>query len=79
MQDSPVLQAFGGLCQALLVKYGLGYSASLGHGYSALLTTSSACLFTTGVLLLCYLASSPSIALVRQSVFVSIRHTAISD
>ncbi|XP_043237931.1 protein singles bar-like [Amphibalanus amphitrite] len=61
--------ALGGICQALLVKYGLGYSASLGHGYSAVLTTSSACLFTTGVLLLCYLVSSTSIALVRQSLF----------
>ncbi|XP_037084773.1 protein singles bar-like [Pollicipes pollicipes] len=61
--------ALGGICQSLLINYGIGYSASLGHAYSIFLTTACACLFSTGILLLCYLVSAPSVALIRQSIF----------
>lgn len=65
------LQVLGGICQSLLIKYGIGYSTVLGVAYSTFLTTACACLFSTGVLLLCYLLSAPSVSLVRQSFFVS--------
>ncbi|GBP10951.1 Protein singles bar [Eumeta japonica] len=59
----------GGLCQSLLVKYGISDAESIGSAYHGFLTTASACLFTTALLIACYVLSSTSQHLIRQSIF----------
>ncbi|XP_035436981.1 protein singles bar [Spodoptera frugiperda] len=58
----------GGLCQSLLVKYGMG-EASMGPAFHGFLTTASACVLTTALLISCYVLSSHSQQLIRQSIF----------
>lgn len=60
----------GSLCQTLLIQYGLPYAPDIGQAYTGCLTTVASCLTTTTVLLFCYIVSSRSYQLVRQSMFV---------
>ncbi len=56
-----------------LIRYG----KDLGAGYSVFLTTSSACLLTTCVLLICYVTSAATYSRVRPSLFeVTVCHLA---
>lgn len=64
-------QMLGGLCQSLLVKYGMSEASSMGSAFHSFLTTASACLLTTALLIACYVLSSNSQQLIRQSIFVS--------
>ncbi|KAI8435046.1 hypothetical protein MSG28_003465 [Choristoneura fumiferana] len=59
----------GGLCQSLLVKYGMSEAGTLGSAFHGFLTTASACLLTTALLIACYVLSSNSQHLIKQSVF----------
>ncbi|XP_063378075.1 protein singles bar [Cydia fagiglandana] len=59
----------GGLCQSLLVKYGMSAAGTLGSAFHGFLTTASACLLTTALLIACYVLSSNSQHLIKQSVF----------
>uniref|UniRef100_A0A1B6KGM5 MARVEL domain-containing protein n=1 Tax=Graphocephala atropunctata TaxID=36148 RepID=A0A1B6KGM5_9HEMI len=58
----------GSLCESLLVTYGLGYSQVIGPAYPSLLTTTSSCLWTTSLLLFCYVFSMNSYGLIRSSI-----------
>lgn len=60
---------FGLICQLLLFNYGTKYGKDLGAGYFVFLTTTSACLLTTSVLLFCYIVSSQTYNRVRPSLF----------
>lgn len=60
-----------GLCQSLLVKYGLSEANTMGSAFHGFLTTASACLLTTALLISCYVLSPNSQQLIRQSIFVS--------
>ncbi|XP_047119908.1 protein singles bar [Schistocerca piceifrons] len=59
----------GAVCQGLLVRYGLQQSALIGKSFYSFLTTASACLLTTSVLIASYLLSEKSFSLVRSSLF----------
>ncbi|CAG2054688.1 unnamed protein product [Timema podura] len=59
----------GGVCQSMLLNYGLSYSRDIGSSYDSFLTTASSCFMTTGILLACYLISENSFRLVRSSLF----------
>ncbi|XP_013146434.1 PREDICTED: uncharacterized protein LOC106109470 [Papilio polytes] len=59
----------GGLCQSLLVKYGMSEASAMGSAFHSFLTTASACLLTTSLLIACYVLSSNSQQLIRQSIF----------
>ncbi|XP_028041680.1 protein singles bar isoform X2 [Bombyx mandarina] len=59
----------GGLCQSLLVKYGMSEANSIGSAFHSFLTTASACLLTTSLLIACYVLSSKTQQLIRQSIF----------
>ncbi|KPI91447.1 hypothetical protein RR48_09089 [Papilio machaon] len=59
----------GGLCQSLLVKYGMSEASVMGSAFHGFLTTASACLLTTSLLIACYVLSSNSQQLIRQSIF----------
>ncbi|XP_059054379.1 protein singles bar [Achroia grisella] len=59
----------GGLCQSLLVKYGMSEASTMGSAFHSFLTTASACLLTTCLLITCYVLSSNSQQLIRQSIF----------
>jgi len=59
----------GVVCQLLLLRYGMEYAAKLGLGYSIFLTSNSCSLLTTGILILCYVTSSPTYNRVRPSLF----------
>ncbi|KAG7307216.1 hypothetical protein JYU34_007371 [Plutella xylostella] len=59
----------GGLCQSLLVRYGMSEASSMGSAFHGFLTTASACLLTTGLLIACYVLSGNSQNLIRQSIF----------
>ncbi|KOB70166.1 Singles bar [Operophtera brumata] len=48
----------GGMCQSLLVKYGLSEASSMGSAFHGFLTTASAYLLTTALLIACYVLSS---------------------
>ncbi|XP_046680566.1 protein singles bar isoform X2 [Homalodisca vitripennis] len=58
----------GSLCESLLVTYGFGYSQVIGPAFPSLLTTTSSCLWTTSLLLVCYVFSLNSFGLIRSSV-----------
>ncbi|KAK6638082.1 hypothetical protein RUM44_008507 [Polyplax serrata] len=59
----------GMICQNLLIGYGVTYSMSLGSSYYSFLTAVSASLLTSVVLLICYMVSTKSFQLIRQSLF----------
>ncbi|KAJ0180494.1 hypothetical protein K1T71_003898 [Dendrolimus kikuchii] len=59
----------GGLCQSLLVKYGMSAAGTLGSAFHGFLTTASSCLLTTALLIACYVLSSKTHQLIRQSIF----------
>ncbi|XP_033219850.1 protein singles bar [Belonocnema kinseyi] len=59
----------GGFIQSLLINYGLRHSATIGTAFEGALTTSSACFFTSSVLLACYFISEKSYRLIRASLF----------
>ena len=48
------------------------YTDKLGIGYSVFLTVNSGSVLTTGILLLCYVTSTPTYNRVRPSLFVSL-------
>ncbi|XP_063237941.1 protein singles bar [Bacillus rossius redtenbacheri] len=58
-----------GLCQSMLLNYGLRHSADIGPAYDSFLTAASSCFMTSGILLACYLLSENSYRLVRSSLF----------
>lgn len=60
------------VCQMLVMNYGIPYSATLGLSYSMYLTTCSASILTTLVIIITYTISPTSRSLVRSSVLVSI-------
>ncbi|XP_041977207.1 protein singles bar [Aricia agestis] len=59
----------GSLCQSLLVKYGMSEASSMGSAYHGFLTTAAACVLTTSLLIFCYVVSSNTQQLIRQSIF----------
>lgn len=59
-------------CETLLIQFGLSSASDIGEAFHGFLTTASACMMTSGLLLVCYVLSSKSYHLVRQSLFVSI-------
>lgn len=62
----------GSCCETLLINFGMQASAEIGKAFHGFLTTVTACLTTTFVLCLCYVLSSRSYNLIRQSLFVRI-------
>lgn len=60
----------GSCCQTLLVRFGLDSAADIGQAFNTCLTTVSSCLMTSSLLLFCYLLSTRTFNLVRQSLFV---------
>ena len=62
----------GSFCQTLLIRYGLPAASDMGEAFHTFLTTVSSCLMTTTLLLICYIISSNTFHLIRQSLFVSI-------
>lgn len=61
----------GSLCQTLLVRFGLPAAEDIGQAFNSFLTTASSCLMTSFIMLVCYIISTKSYHLVRQSLFVS--------
>lgn len=61
----------GSLCQTLLIRFGLPAAEDIGQAFNGFLTTASSCLMTSLILLICYIISTKSYHLVRQSLFVS--------
>lgn len=62
----------GTCCQTLLIRFGMESAADIGQAFNTCLTTVTSCLFTSSLLLFCYLLSIRTFNLVRQSLFVSI-------
>lgn len=62
----------GSCCQTLLVRFGMESAADIGQAFNTCLTTVSSCLMTSSLLLFCYILSTRTFNLVRQSLFVSI-------
>ncbi|XP_023319612.1 protein singles bar [Eurytemora carolleeae] len=60
---------FGLVCQFLMFQYGMKYGPDLGPSYSIFLTTTSASLLTTCVLIFCYATSETTYLRVRPSLF----------
>lgn len=58
-------------CQTMLVRFGMPNAEDIGQAFNSCLTTVSACLLTSALLLLCYVISIRTFHLVRQSLFVS--------
>ncbi|KAL7288794.1 hypothetical protein TKK_0016772 [Trichogramma kaykai] len=58
-----------GVIQYLLIEYGLRYHATIGTAFEGSLTTSSACFFTSAILLFIYIVSERSYRLIRASLF----------
>lgn len=65
----------GSCCQTLLVRFGMDSAADIGQAFNTCLTTVSSCLMTSSLLLFCYLLSTRTFNLVRQSLFVSFFHS----
>lgn len=61
----------GWFCQTMLVQFGMDSAKDIGEAFWGFLTTCSAFLLTTTILLLCYTVSARTFHLVRQSIFVS--------
>lgn len=62
----------GTCCQSLLVRFGMDSAAEIGQAFNTCLTTVSSCLMVSSLLLLCYVLSTRTFNLVRQSLFVSV-------
>lgn len=62
----------GSCCQTLLVRFGMESAADIGQAFNTCFTTVSSCLMTSSLLLFCYVLSTRTFNLVRQSLFVSI-------
>lgn len=62
----------GSCCQTLLVRFGMESAADIGQAFNTCFTTVSSCLMTSSLLLFCYILSTRTFNLVRQSLFVSI-------
>lgn len=62
----------GSFCQTLLVQFGMSSASDIGQAFHGFLTTASACVMTSTILLVCYILSEKTYHLVRQSLFVSI-------
>lgn len=62
----------GSMCQTLLVRFGLPAAEDIGQAFNSFLTTASSCLMTSFLLMICYMISTKSFNLIRQSLFVSI-------
>lgn len=60
-------------CQTLLLRFGLESASDIGQAFNTCLTTVTSCLFTSSLLLFCYIISIRTFNLVRQSLFVSMR------
>lgn len=60
----------GSMCQTLLVRFGLPSAEDIGQAFNSFLTTASSCLMTSFLLMLCYVVSTKSFQLIRQSLFV---------
>lgn len=63
----------GSCCETLLIQFGLSSASDIGQAFHGFLTTASACVMTSTILLICYVLSAKTFHLVRQSLFVSIR------
>lgn len=61
----------GSFCQTLLVQFGMSSASDIGQAFHGFLTTASACVMTSTILLVCYILSEKTYHLVRQSLFVS--------
>lgn len=61
----------GSCCQTMLVRFGIPNAEDIGQAFNSCLTTVSACLLTSTLLLVCYIVSIRTFHLVRQSLFVS--------
>lgn len=61
----------GSCCQTLLVRFGMESAGEIGQAFNTCLTTVSSCLMTSSILLFCYVVSTRTFHLVRQSLFVS--------
>lgn len=61
----------GTLCQTLLIQFGLKAANEIGSSFNMYLMTTTSCLFTSSLLLFCYVLSTRTFNLVRQSLFVS--------
>lgn len=61
----------GSLCQTLLIRFGLPAAEDIGQAFNSFLTTASSCLMTSLILFFCYMVSTKTFHLVRQSLFVS--------
>lgn len=69
----------GTCCQTLLVRFGLDSASDIGQAFNTCLTTVSSCLMTSSLLLFCYILSTRTFNLVRQSLFVSISNGRPND
>ncbi|XP_058063883.1 protein singles bar [Anopheles bellator] len=59
----------GWFCQTMLIQFGLDTAKDIGDAFLGFLTTCSAFLLTTTILVLCYTVSNRTFHLVRQSIF----------
>lgn len=60
-------------CYSLLIRFGQDSAKQIGEAFNSCLKTVTSCLFTSGLLLFCYIISTRTFNLVRQSIFVSIQ------
>lgn len=61
----------GSCCQTLLVRFGVDSASDIGQAFQSCLSTVSSCLLVSTLLLFCYIISTRTFNLVRQSLFVS--------
>lgn len=61
----------GSCCQTLLVRFGVESASDIGQAFQSCLSTVSSCLLVSTLLLFCYIISTRTFNLVRQSLFVS--------
>lgn len=59
----------GSCCETLLLRFGLSAAEDMGEAFHSFLSTVSACLTTTLVLVMCYIVSARTYGLLRQSLF----------
>ncbi|XP_075218121.1 MARVEL domain-containing protein sing [Lycorma delicatula] len=59
----------GGMCETLMLNYGLPYAQIIGASFLSLMTISIASVFTVSLLLICYIMSQNTYSLVRASLF----------
>lgn len=61
----------GSFCETLLFKFGFPNANDIGQAFHSFSTATAACLTTVSILMCCYLISTKTFNLVRQSLFVS--------